>query len=272
MKKLVLICFVLFPVITLVLADKPRPADKPLPIGAHAHNDYEHGFPLWDALHNGFISIEVDVHLVDGEFLVAHDVEDVQPNRTIRTMYLDPLQELHMLNRGKVYSDGSGVILLVDVKTEEPGTWRALREVLMDYKEMLSFYRDGIVVEDSVTVVISGNRDWQAMSADHNCPAFYDGRIEDLYINPDSGLIPLISAGWGDEFAWEGQGEIPEKDRVKMLGIIEKAHTQGRKVRFWGTDVPDEALQKQIWDLLLDSGVDFINTDKLEKFRSYLGL
>jgi hypothetical protein len=39
---------------------------------AHAHNDYEHKRPLFDALDNGFTSVEADVFLVDGKLLVGH--------------------------------------------------------------------------------------------------------------------------------------------------------------------------------------------------------
>jgi len=38
---------------------------------AHAHNDYEHTRPLFDALEHGFCSIEPDIWLVDGKLLVA---------------------------------------------------------------------------------------------------------------------------------------------------------------------------------------------------------
>jgi len=41
--------------------DHPAPTSAPLPIIAHAHNDYQHDYPLWDALHFGYRSIEVDV-------------------------------------------------------------------------------------------------------------------------------------------------------------------------------------------------------------------
>ncbi|NVJ48512.1 MAG: hypothetical protein HWE07_15355, partial [Cytophagia bacterium] len=44
----------------------------PLP-RAHAHNDYEHERPLFDALENGFTSVEADVYLIDGELYVYHD-------------------------------------------------------------------------------------------------------------------------------------------------------------------------------------------------------
>ncbi len=255
---------------SLAEAGSPAPAEKPLPVFAHAHNDYEHDYPLLEALHHGFSSIEVDVHLVHNAFYVAHDLEEIVPGRTIRSLYLDPLREMVQENNGSVYRDGSGIYLLVDVKTEHPDVWRELRSELMDYSGMLTFFREGKVEKGPVTVIISGSRDWAAMSEDPNCPAFYDGRIEDLSDKPASLLIPLISAGWADEFKWEGEGLIPASDLQKMKAVIAGAHSQGRLVRFWATDVPGQARQKYVWDLLLEAGVDVINTDKLREFRDYL--
>lgn len=258
------VCFNLF------AADHPEPASEPLLINAHAHNDYEHEYPLWDALHHGFSSIEADVHLVDGIFYVAHETEDIKLDRTIRSLYLDPLQELIRNNNGSVYGDGSRLFLLVDMKTEGPDGWSALNLLLGEYGAMLT-RRDGAdLKEGAVTVIVSGNRDLEAMLDTENCPALYDGRFEDLSSKSNSPLIPLISAGWADEFEWKGEGEILAADLVKMKNVIEMAHAQGRKIRFWGTDVPDADGQEYIWDLLLETGVDFINTDKLRELSTYV--
>lgn len=70
---------------TAATADHPDPRVHPLP-QAHAHNDYEHDRPLQDALSHGFSSVEADVWLVDGELLVAHDREDVDPSRTLESL------------------------------------------------------------------------------------------------------------------------------------------------------------------------------------------
>ena len=61
-------------------------------IHAHAHNDYEHTHPLFDALDHGFASVEADIHLVDGQLLVAHSRSEVNPERTLQALYLDPLR------------------------------------------------------------------------------------------------------------------------------------------------------------------------------------
>ena len=41
-------------------------------LNAFAHNDYCHKHPLYDALENGFTSIEADIFLKDGKLIVAH--------------------------------------------------------------------------------------------------------------------------------------------------------------------------------------------------------
>jgi putative lipoic acid-binding regulatory protein len=38
-------------------------------IQGHAHNDYENENPQVDALKNGYVSVEVDVYLIDDELL-----------------------------------------------------------------------------------------------------------------------------------------------------------------------------------------------------------
>ena len=95
---------------------------RPLP-QAHAHNDYEHERPLLDALDHGFTSVEADIYLVDGQLLVGHDPEDLTPERTLQSLYLEPLRKRVLANGGNVYPSGkrSGkpteFQLLIDIKT-----------------------------------------------------------------------------------------------------------------------------------------------------------
>src|SRR5207249_11561405 len=90
---------------------------KPL-IRVHAHNDYEHKRPLLDALDHGFCSVEADIYLVDGRLLVAHMRSQVQPERTLEKLYLEPLRQRVKKNGGSVYPAGPELVLLIDIKTD----------------------------------------------------------------------------------------------------------------------------------------------------------
>jgi hypothetical protein len=240
-------------------------AAEPTPlVQAHAHNDYEHARPLFDALDRGFCSVEADVYLVDGELLVSHDRKDVQPGRTLARLYLQPLQE-RVRGSGRVYREGPPLVLLVDIKSEAAPTYAALHLELEKFASMLTTFRASGSTPGAVTVIISGNRPVAEMSAQSVRYAAIDGRREDLDRNPPATLVPLVSDNWKKHFTWDWQGEMPAKDRAALQQWVERAHAQGRRVRFWNT--PD---QPAAWEILLAAGVDVIGTDDLEGLARFL--
>lgn len=70
---------------------------------AHAHNDYDHPRPLFDALDHRFGSVEADIFLVGDQLLIGHDASELDPARTLESLYLDPLAAIVKANRGSVY-------------------------------------------------------------------------------------------------------------------------------------------------------------------------
>ncbi len=91
---------------------------------AHAHNDYEHDRPLFDALDHGFTSVEADIWLVFGELFVAHDAHEIERGRTLESLYPDPLRQRIQENGGSVYGDAeTPLTLLIDIKNAR---WSAL--------------------------------------------------------------------------------------------------------------------------------------------------
>src|SRR5690348_11986597 len=109
-------------------------ADNPKPLlAAHAHNDYEHKRPLLDALEHGFCSFEADIHLVDGQLLVAHNRAATKSNRTLQSLYLDPLRERIRKNGGRVYPGGPECTLLIDLKSDWHTIYPVLRKRLDEY-------------------------------------------------------------------------------------------------------------------------------------------
>src|SRR6266853_1825916 len=134
-------------------------AAEPLPLtNVHAHNDYEHKRPLFDALDQGFCSVEADIYLVDGKLLVDHERSQVRPERTLQTLYLDPLRERVKKNSGHVYPNGTEFTLLIDLKSDWRQIYPALREVLKQYADMLVSFHDGIKQTNAIIAIITGDR------------------------------------------------------------------------------------------------------------------
>ncbi len=248
----------------LALGQSPAP---PL-LQAHAHNDYEHQRPLLDALDHGFCSVEADVWLVNGQLLVAHDLKDAQPDRTLQRLYLDPLRRRVQDNAGRVYLHGPSVLLLVDAKSEATNTYAAIKKALEPYRAILTVYHRDRTETNAVSVVISGNRarDWMASETERL--AAYDGRLSDLDNNSSPHFIPLISDNWRLHFRWNptaGSESMEREDGEKLRSIVRRAHARGQRVRFWGmADTP------VVWQALREAEVDLINTDDLERLSQFL--
>ncbi|MEO8429145.1 MAG: phosphatidylinositol-specific phospholipase C/glycerophosphodiester phosphodiesterase family protein [Verrucomicrobiota bacterium] len=262
MRKLIPSWFVLVAVMLPTAGQTPGPV--PL-IQAHSHNDYEQKRPLFDALDLGFCNIEADIYLVEGQLLVAHEREQVQPGKTLQALYLDPLRAHVKRNQGRVFRDGPTVTLLIDVKTDAEKTYAVLRGVLKEYQEMLTVFQSGQAKTNAVTAIISGNRPRKMLAEEPVRYAAYDGRLEDLDSNEPNSFIPWISDDWTKHFEWRGGGPFPGNQKQELRQILEKAHQQGRKVRFWAT--PDRA---EVWSELVKGGVDIIIADNLSALQRFL--
>lgn len=248
----------------LTAADRQMP---PVPLtNVHAHNDYEHPHPLFDALACGFCSVEADINLVDGKLLVAHSLEATRPDRTLESLYLEPLRKRVKENGGRVYRDGPQVWLLIDFKTDPRQMYPVLRQTLEQYKDILTVWKDGKAEQGAVTAILTGDHpEERVVAAEAVRYACIDGILKDLDTNPPSDLVPWISSPWGKTFTWHGRGEIPESDREKLRQIVAKAHAQHRLLRFWGA--PDNPAT---WKELRTAGVDLINTDDLRGAQKFL--
>jgi len=234
-------------------------------IHAHAHNDYEHSRPLLDALDHGFCSVEADVHLVDGQLLVAHDRSKVKPERTLQVLYIDPLRERVKKNGGHVYPTGPELTLLVELKSDWRTSYPVLREILKQYAGMLTTFRAGATETNAIRVIITGHRSKEMFAGESVRYAALDGDLADLDSALPADLIPWISSDWAPNFKWRGTGPMPEADRLKLRQIVAKAHEQGRRVRFWGA--PD---RPSFWSEMLANSVDLINTDDLDGAQKFL--
>jgi hypothetical protein len=232
---------------------------------AHAHNDYLHKRPLFDALDQGFCSVEADVFLVKGALLVGHEAWELRPDRTLEKLYLDPLRARIRASGGRVYKNGPPIWLLVDVKTEARSTYEALDQTLGRYDDIISVVRDGQFEQKAITVVVSGNRAKAEIAAQKVRRVGIDGRAADLNSSVPAHLMPWISDRWSSLFRWRGDGPMPPEERRKLKDFVARAHAHGRLVRFW--DTPEKTA---FWRELRAAGVDLINTDQLQKLQEFL--
>jgi len=263
-RTLAFVVVVLFALLTWG-ADQHDSAPIPL-TNVHAHNDYEHEHPLFDALACGFCSVEADINLVDGKLLVAHSLSAVKPDRTLQSLYLEPLRKRIGENGGRVYRGGPPVWLLIDFKTDPKTTYPVLRHILEQYADILTVWRNGKMEQGAVTAILTGDHPaeeglaWESVRY-----AAIDGTLKSLQTNPPPDLVPWMSSQWSKTFRWRGKGEFPPAEAQKLRQLVGESHDQHRLVRFWGA--PDNPAA---WKELRAAGVDLINTDDLRGAQQFL--
>jgi hypothetical protein len=230
---------------------------------SHAHNDYQHDRPLLEALDNRFYSVEADVWWVNGEILVAHDKGDWKGS--LKDLYLDPLQKRVDLS-GSVHGDGETFYLWVDIKDGREEFRPRLTELLNHYS-MLTRFTDDAIQEGPVTVVLTGDGPSKEALVEEveNRPFCRDS-------NGYSPNDPHADHGWRwyalrwwSYLDWEGNEDISEEEKRKLIEVVTDIHAKGRKVRFYATPETEK-----YWSLALEVGIDHINTDDLERLNRFL--
>lgn len=254
-----------FPFLLLLLSPGlPVSGQDSLP-KAHSHNDYVHTRPLLDALDRGFCSVEADVFLVNGQFLVAHDQDEIQAERTLEALYLEPIAARLRKKPGAAAAPDWSLTLWIDVKSEAEPAWKALSVLLKSYQDILTVFEGDQVRPGPLTVIISGNRAASLMLSEKNRYAGLDGRLSDLDLGLKPTVMPFLSDDWTQYFKWSGEGRMLPKERDQLKYLVEKAHSRGYRIRFWAA--PDNPAG---WAVLKAAGVDLINTDDLEGLRGFL--
>ncbi len=258
---------------TTTAAAAPTGSANPAPAGfstpsslpqAHAHNDYLHPQPLWDALGQGFTSIEADIWFEDGQLLLGHTQQEAtegpDAGRSLEDWYLKPLAEWVRSNGGQVFDDRTEPVrLLVDVKDGGADTLNRTEEMLASYEDVLTHVKDGEVQPGPIQVVYSGEPPFETIADRSVRYGFYDGRASDLQGEDalDSEDMPLVSSS---------VDEVLPDPREFSDDVAEV----GSQSRVWGVPEADDATNRAAWSAQLAAGLDVIGTDDLEGLRKFL--
>lgn len=226
---------------------------------AHSHNDYEQKRAFWEAYEQQFGSIEADLFLVNDSLYAAHNRQDIATERTFTNLYLLPIIRQTKKNEGSIYPQKNIELqLLIDLKTASEETLAALVKVLEPHKHLLA-------PNGSVKIVVSGNTPAPEKFDKYPAYIYIDGRPDINYTTDQLKRIGLVSQSFQKYTKWNGEGDLPERDRKNLAKVVQNVHALGKKVRFWGT--PDNI---HTWKTMMGLQVDYLNTDHVVQMGDYL--
>lgn len=222
---------------------------------AHSHNDYLNDQPFSRAYKNDFGSIEVDIFPVNGMLCVAHHKNEIQLQRTFKSLYLEPL--LNELNSNNIHP----VKLLIDIKENHELSLALLIRETEPLKQYLSTKNEN----KPVTILISGKR--PAPSEYKNYPdyIFFDDDLKLQHDVSEWERVGQVSLQFTKFSQWKGEGALEVKDKKLLEHVIDSVHMAGKTIRFWAA--PDNEAS---WILQMKLGVDLIGTDKIDELARFL--
>ncbi len=223
---------------------------------AHAHNDYMHPIPFHTAFDAGFGSIEADVYPVNGTLLVAHNKKDVEPERTLTALYIEPL----LIELSK---DSSRKLkLLIDVKEKYAVALQLLLKEIEPLKKYLYSPEQKV---NPITVLISGERPPPAEYKNYPDYIFFDDDLRSKHNEEEWKRVGQVSLSFERYSDWKGVNRPEDKDKRLLQTIVDSVHDAGKKIRFWAA--PDT---KDSWKLQKKLGVDLIGTDEIDELAEFL--
>lgn len=226
------------------------------PVLIHSHNDYAQRVPFYQAYAQQVSSIEADVFLHDGQLLVGHDVEDLRADMTFEALYVEPIVTLFARNGGRAFRDSDQTLqLMVELKSETDPTLRAVAALLGRWPEVF----DPEVNPAAVRVAVTGRVPAPEAFDRYSRFLGFDGAWDADYTPEQLERIALISTNFRDFSQWNGKGTIIPAEKERLEQVIDRAHEQGKPVRFW--NAPEGTT---VYYTFYDMGIDYINTDKPE--------
>lgn len=179
------------------------------PIMCHSHNDYWRREPLFSAIRAGCTGVEADVWHFDGELYVAHTIAGIRQNRTLESLYLNPLRDILDQQNvipeflGPISRPRSGVfaahprqslVFLIDFKNDPDQTWDILSSYLAYFREndLLTYARASSIVNRPLTIVVSGDAPFgRVIQNSTHRDIFFDAPLDQMASLSPSELVPL---------------------------------------------------------------------------------
>lgn len=241
----------------------------PIPLG-HSHNDYEQKRPLWEALENGFTSIEIDVFGVgENELRVSHIPFALKLKPHLEDLYMKPLSAWIDMNAGHVFPSDTAVTLtlMIDMKGDGNKSYPHLRNLLERYKKYLTVYEEGkLIKKGALRIMLSGNRPMELLNAEKEQLVCIDGALGPTYYHgPSKVFVARESAPFSAYFKKRTNGKLSVKEIEILSRLAWEARQKNREIRFWAA-----GNNPKRWEILKESGVTVINADKLKRFNTWI--
>ena len=222
-----------------------------IPMPCHSHNDYWRTVPLFSAIEVGCVGVEADIWLFNDQLLVGHSVASLTLNRTLDSLYINPLLDVLSRQNPRVTilpedtSQPHGVfdtdpeqtlILLIDFKTSGSALWPQVQLALQPLRDenYLTRSNGSQITRGPITVVGTGNTPFDLVNSEETNPhhdVFFDAPLSEMYESVHGGDPLNTTSMNGDRSENTAHGEAISREDAKIADSSEISLESGRRRR-----------------------------------------
>ena len=156
------------------------------------------------------MSVEADIWLIDEELYVGHDRASLTNDRTLASLYINPLLDIlsYQNPTTSFYPDGNAslrgvfdtttqqsLVLIIDFKTPGAELWPYVLSALKPFRERhyLTHHDGTRIIDGPITVVGSGNTPFELISSNSTNPhldVFFDAPLDQMWAGKDTQQAP----------------------------------------------------------------------------------
>ena len=236
------------------------------------------------------------------DLFVGHSTRDLTPTRTFHSMYIDHLVRIldqrnpasnsstTALNGVFEQDPSQTLVLLVDFKSDGHALYPIVSAALepLRAKGYLSLFDGKTLLPAPITVVATGNAPFDLITHNSTRDIFFDAPLSALSplssqtTNHDTkrasgqgtvGTTSLSSFDLSNSYyasvdfkkavGWCWFGRVSERQRGVIREQVRAARERGLKSRYWGAPGWPRGVREEVWRVLVEEGVGYLNGDDL---------
>lgn len=233
------------------------------------------------------MSVEADIWLRkdangNDDLLVGHTSRSLKPDRTLRSLYLDPILTI-LKNQNTDFQFGdnnipvgvfeadphTSLVLALDFKSDGAKLWPHVMSQLepLRQKGWLTYW-DGStdqITSRPITIVGTGSTPFESVMANTTYrDIFFDAPLDDISnpkYNTTNSYYASVSLSQAVGKPWLGKFSSKQLNTIKSQ--IEAASKKGLTSRYWDTVGWPIAWRDNTWKVLVKNGVGTLNVDDL---------
>lgn len=216
----------------------------------------------------GIHQFEMEVMPIYGELFVTSSMPD-SANHTrpaFTDAYIKPLFEQFQKDNGKFdFGDHTKVFLILNIAFEPQKVFQILRSQLAPVHDMLTYKSEGEWHQGPVQLLIKDETLKSRITKNDRVLTGVIGKLTDADSSFNASVMPLIEVEFSELTTWNGFGNIPFEEYMKIKNTLAGIHKSGKMLCVSNCPKSEDA-----WEVLTKANVDFISTIYAEELQTFI--